>query len=466
MRFTVAALFAACIISSSCASRSLSAPKSVDGVAYGVTSVPFRYRWWHYYERGVSWSNGRFWMEAEADFRECLAMRATDSRRARIYGLHFVQCFAHRELGAVLIERGDLDGAEMELRASMSQEPSAKAEFQLERIAQIRAKQADADDAPAGAPVLALDGPDDDQIITGKRVLYKYRAQAAGALQVLRITDGQGKPLMDTPLTGKNAGGMVALALEPGAQVVRFTVVTAAGHSSTVERRLEIRREPAQEAGLRAVALVLPMQAPETSLRANDDPKLLSALFEDGRFRLLDRQADDILDRDLKIVDSGLVSRKTAARAGQRLNARYVIAGTVGRGKRDLECFIRLIQTATGKVLATADAYAEVDDSADEDAFFAAVAGRLRQVFPVLQGAITSSDERVYLDLGRRSNVPAHMRFHVYPAGKVEDGERVALANERDIVATVEVERSERERSEVSVTSGSLPRTPLNAVSE
>jgi hypothetical protein len=467
MRFIVAALFVACLITLSCASRSTPAPKSIDGVAYGAISVPFRHRWWHYYERGVSWENGRFWLEAESDFRHCLAMRATDSRRARIYGLHFVQCFAHRELGAVLIERGDLDGAEKELRASMAQEPSAKAEFLLKRIAQLRDKQAGALETPVDVPVLALDGPGDDQIVTSKRVLYKYRAQAAKELQALRITDGQGKPLMETPLTGENAGGMVALTLEPGAQVVRFTVVTAAGHSSTLERRLEVRREPAQGANLRAVALVLPVQAPEVSLRADDDPKLLSALFEDGRFRLLDRQADDILNRELKLVDAGLVNRKTAARAGRRLNARYVIAGTVGRGKRDMECFVRLVQSATGNVLATADAYAEIDGGGDEDVFFTAVAERLRQVFPVLQGTITSTDERIYIDLGKRCTMPAHMRFHVFGVAEADDADqRVALNHERDIVATVEIERSERERSEVSITSGNLPGSRLSAVSE
>ena len=63
----------------------------VDGQTYGTTTVPFRGRWWQYYERGVSWSLGGLWAEAEADFREALALRLTDNRRARTYGMHFVQ---------------------------------------------------------------------------------------------------------------------------------------------------------------------------------------------------------------------------------------------------------------------------------------------------------------------------------------------------------------------------------------
>ncbi|HEX3135262.1 MAG TPA: hypothetical protein VHX44_16975, partial [Planctomycetota bacterium] len=113
-------------------------PKVVDGQTFGTTTVPFRGRWWQYYERGVSWSLGGFWAEAESDFREALKLRLTDNRRARTYGMHFVQCFVHRELGAVLLEQNRLDEAENQLRISLVQEPSAKAEFLLARVATLR----------------------------------------------------------------------------------------------------------------------------------------------------------------------------------------------------------------------------------------------------------------------------------------------------------------------------------------
>ncbi|MBA3684384.1 MAG: hypothetical protein H0W72_04000, partial [Planctomycetes bacterium] len=145
------ALAAAALAAVSCAARQPAA-RSVDGVTYGTTVQPFRQRWWHYYERGVSWSRGGFWDEAERDFRACLATRADDSRRARTYGMHFVQCFVHRELAAVLIERGRLDEAERELRLSAAQEPSAKAEHLLQRIATLRASARGAP-APQPAPI-------------------------------------------------------------------------------------------------------------------------------------------------------------------------------------------------------------------------------------------------------------------------------------------------------------------------
>ena len=156
----------------SCAGRGPT-PRVVDGVAFGTTRAPFRGRWWQYYERGVSWSLGGFWKEAEADLRACLQQRQTDARRARTYGMHFVQCFVHRELGAVLLEQGQLDEAEREVLASLAQEPSAKGEFLLERIRAVR----------AGAPPPATAGTSSGHIALDS-ITAAPEADAAGSLSV------------------------------------------------------------------------------------------------------------------------------------------------------------------------------------------------------------------------------------------------------------------------------------------
>jgi hypothetical protein len=116
-----------------CAARGATPTKGEVG-----TTEPFHDRWWQYYERGVAWAGIGHLGEAETDLRVCLELRQTDRRRARTYGMHFVQCFAHRELGAVLLKLGRLDEAERELRLSLAQEPSAKAEYLLQRLAEQR----------------------------------------------------------------------------------------------------------------------------------------------------------------------------------------------------------------------------------------------------------------------------------------------------------------------------------------
>ena len=112
-----------------------SAPVYVkDGKEYGKIRGAFRHRWWNYYERGLSYADGAFYEEAVADLNEAVFQRKKDQRRARTYGLHFVDYFPHRELGVVQYELGNLDEAKAELELSLSQFPSSKARFYLDRV--------------------------------------------------------------------------------------------------------------------------------------------------------------------------------------------------------------------------------------------------------------------------------------------------------------------------------------------
>ncbi|MBT8368833.1 MAG: hypothetical protein KJP23_29420, partial [Deltaproteobacteria bacterium] len=106
-----------------------------NGRTYGtVKSGLFRHRWWNYFERGLSYAEGEYYQNAISDFQEAIRQRKKDQRRARTYGMHFIDYFPHRELGIVYFEKGKLQAAKMELELSLSQFPSAKAQFYLDRV--------------------------------------------------------------------------------------------------------------------------------------------------------------------------------------------------------------------------------------------------------------------------------------------------------------------------------------------
>ncbi len=114
-------------------------PIEKDGRLYGVTRGLFRNRWWHYYERALSFADGEFWKQAELDLREAIRQRDEDQRRARTYGMHFIDYFPHGELGVVLYHQaletntGDkLRASIRELKASVEMVKSAKAEHYLD----------------------------------------------------------------------------------------------------------------------------------------------------------------------------------------------------------------------------------------------------------------------------------------------------------------------------------------------
>lgn len=130
-----------------------------DGKTYGVVpGLTWRGRWWNYYQRGLSYAAGEFWLEAIADFHAAVAQRQDDQRDARTYGLHFVDYFPHRELGIVYYRLGRYDDAIRELATSLVTVETAKAKFYLNRARREQLQQTGRDTA---APRLALDGPAD-----------------------------------------------------------------------------------------------------------------------------------------------------------------------------------------------------------------------------------------------------------------------------------------------------------------
>ncbi len=87
--FCLSFLLAVSILSG-CAHQPDRAAYTKDGKTYGQVRGTFRHKWWNYYERGLSFADGRFFEEAARDFKLAIEKREKDQRMARTYGMHFV----------------------------------------------------------------------------------------------------------------------------------------------------------------------------------------------------------------------------------------------------------------------------------------------------------------------------------------------------------------------------------------
>jgi len=104
-----------------------------DGKLYGKTDGLFKAKWDDYYLRGLSYGEGSFWGDAAADFMVAIQKRSEDQRRARTYGMHFIDYFPNRELGIAYFNLGKFMQAMQALEASLESVESARAKFYLDK---------------------------------------------------------------------------------------------------------------------------------------------------------------------------------------------------------------------------------------------------------------------------------------------------------------------------------------------
>lgn len=191
-------------------------PRQRDGKLYGVTDGSFRHRWWNYYERGLSFAEGRFYEEALSDLAEAARQRGRDQRMARTYGMHFVDYFPHREMGVIHYLNGDLEAARKELKRSLEQFPSAKAQFYLDRVRGAALQRSVTDPKP---PVLTLDIGDGPLWTRDDPVRLAGSAEDDHFVASVTI---DGRPVLMTGAQKRVAFDR-ALALEGGRHVIRIT---------------------------------------------------------------------------------------------------------------------------------------------------------------------------------------------------------------------------------------------------
>jgi TolB-like protein len=226
----IAAFFLA---TSACETGPVRQTETADGQVYGVARGAFRGRWWNYYERGASYTDGHFWKEAETDLRAALERRSEDQRRARTYGMHFIDYFPHRELGVVLFHEGRYEEAIHELESSLQNEKSAKAEFYLDITRKSLIQQNQTDLRP---PDIDLRSPLPGLLTNASFISVSGTVRDDTYVKSVTIND--------IPIRVDLAAPDVSFAtdapLKPGENVIRVEATDLSGKRTAMERRVRV----------------------------------------------------------------------------------------------------------------------------------------------------------------------------------------------------------------------------------
>ncbi len=195
----------------------------------------WRARWWNYYERGVSYAAGAFWDDAIADLRAAIKQRDKDQRRARTYGLHFLDYFPHRELGVVYYRLRRYPEAIRELETSLSSVDNAKAKLYLNRARKARLEQAGLDTT---SPQIRLDAPADGLVTNRFSVTVAGRADDDTYVAAVAL---QGRSQF-IELAAPRIVFTQVVPLRDGANAIRIVVRDLVGHETRKRMTVHLDR--------------------------------------------------------------------------------------------------------------------------------------------------------------------------------------------------------------------------------
>ncbi|WP_300671999.1 caspase family protein [Desulfoluna sp.] len=200
-----------------------------------MTSGAFRHRYWNYYERGLSYSEGGFWAEAEEDFREALLKREVDGLRSRTYGLHFIEYFSHRELGIALFHQGRFLESIKELETSLGHVTSSKAQFFLDKARKSWLEDHRMD---MELPEIICRTPADRDVVNRNKILVSGVATDDTFVKEILIN---GKPVQ-VDLSAQEVSFSTEVSLAQGENIITIAVRDLTGKTARLERTIRCDR--------------------------------------------------------------------------------------------------------------------------------------------------------------------------------------------------------------------------------
>ena len=131
---------------------------------------------------------------------------------------------------------------------------------------------------------------------------------------------------------------------------------------------------------------------------------LIDALFNQNRFKIVERDLLDLVLQEQKLSRTQLIDRKTALKLGRLVAAKSIVSGSIIESRTGIEIVSRLIDTETSEILAVEDVYDEVKDLSAMISLAQGMANKYHRDFPLADGKIIQIKNRnVFTDIGRNT---------------------------------------------------------------
>ena len=322
--------------------------------------------WYKQYQKGLEAMEDQKWQEAAAHFRIALKIIPVDKKKARTYGLHFIEYFPHRELGICLYHLGEIDAAQKHLTISLQQEASDRARDYLKQI------------------IGKIPPPKD-----------------------LRESGNQKQQGTSAP----PASGQVVAVGAKGKDVV-----------TSDDTQMIVGKQTIKLVGERMGVAVLPFDNKGASGDLGEIilDKMINVLVNQERFKVMERaQLDKVLEEQSLGV-SGIIDAATAAEIGKGIGVDGIIIGSVAAARSGaISIDARVIDTESAAIIVAQDAYSGSSDAQSVKNAIENLARKITEELPLVEGYIIRIDgEKIILDVGRSGGLKRGMKCVIYKEGE------------------------------------------------
>ncbi len=149
--------------------------------------------------------------------------------------------------------------------------------------------------------------------------------------------------------------------------------------------------------------------------------KMITALFNEDRFKVVERSQLESVLEEQKLGASGLLDASTAAELGRGLGVDAIILGSVAAAPNGaISLDARAIDTETAMIIVAHDAYSAHSDAQSVKNTVAYLAKKFVSSLPLIQGTVIRLDAgNIMLDVGRKGGLKKGIKCTIYREGKI-----------------------------------------------
>jgi TolB-like protein len=376
-------------------------------LALGVSTLAWAggIMWYNFYETGQGFMKRGDYDRALMAFQSAASMEFKDNKQARTYGMNFMEYFPHREMGVCYYNLGDLANARRELDLSQAFARSGRAQEYLSKV------------GSGVVPMPQVDPREQARLEAEKQRIAEEQARLEKQRQELASLQEQKRIVEEQRLKEREE----KLRKEKEQHDREVTTLLFKGPEKVSKDQLKYDLTQVTIVGERMSVAVLPFETHggATDLGQTMLDKLITQLVNLHRFKVIERSQLDKVLKQQALGQSGVVDEKTATAVGHVLGADAVLIGSITQDEKKISMDARLVDTETGEVLTSKDAYGKAADPEELRKMATRIAVDVYNAMPLAQGTVIKVETSEFMvDLGEDKGLKKGMKVVVFKEGE------------------------------------------------